>query len=284
MGNIVLIADSGSTKTHWIFIDGKKIINSIFTEGINPYFMGSNEISTLVETKITAEINPHLINSIYFYAAGCSLSSKQEIVKNGIHKAIPNATIQVDSDLKAAAIGLFGMSSGIACILGTGSNSGIWDGKQIVSSPLSLGFIFGDEGGGVNIGFRILKAYLKNELAVELKNDLENIYHLTPSLILEKVYSEPFPNRYLASFAPFASGHINVPVINKIVKDSFSGFFCNNLMKYPELNKNPIGFIGSIAFHFSEQLHEIANQNNVNNIKIISSPMNGLIDYHCLKD
>jgi N-acetylglucosamine kinase-like BadF-type ATPase len=276
---MVLIADSGSTKTHWCVVDKTGVFKHIFTKGINPFFQSENEIKTEIELALMPELSDIQIKSIYFYGAGCSFPEKKTIVSNAIGRNFKNIPIEVQSDLLGAARSLFNTNEGIACILGTGSNSCLYNGKEIVENVSPLGFILGDEGSGAVLGKTFIADCLKNQIPVKLKEKFFAEYNLTPSDILENVYKKPFPNRYLAKFTPFLLQNIQEPSIFNIVYNCFDAFFVRNINQYPHENLK-VGFVGSIAFHFRETLEIVASEHNLAIEKIEQSPMNGLVEYH----
>lgn len=273
-----LIADSGSTKTNWCLIDAKSVILEIFTAGINPFYQDEVAISNEIEKELVPKIKSYKINAITFYGAGCSFPEKKAVVGNALGKHFPDITIEVQSDLLGAARSLFGRNEGIACILGTGSNSCYYDGKTIVENVSPLGFILGDEGSGAVLSKTLVADCLKKQLPEQLCSQLMNKYELTPAAILENVYKKPFPNRYLAQFTPFISANIHEPSIQAIVYNGFTSFFKRNISQYP--NDKEIGFVGSVAHHLSKVLQQVASDNNYKIAVIVQNPMNGLVLYH----
>ena len=245
---MIIIADSGSTKTDWCVVNHGKQIKRITTEGTNPFFQTEEEISQVVKDKLMPHLDGVKIDAVYFYGAGCAFPEKNEIVHNAIHRHIP-VTIEVGSDLLAAARSLCGHKAGIACIMGTGSNSCYYDGKEIVNNISPLGYILGDEGSG---------AVLE---------------------ILDNVYKKPFPNRFLASVSPFLIENIEEPCIHRIVLNGFKNFFTRNVMQYDYKNVK-VHFIGSIAYYYKEVLEEAALALQIELGTIIKSPMEGLVEFH----
>ena len=241
---MILIADSGSTKTDWCVVNHGKQIKRITTEGTNPFFQTEEEISQVVKDKLMPHLDGVKIDAVYFYGAGCAFPEKNEIVHNAIYRHIP-VTIEVGSDLLAAARSLCGHKAGIACIMGTGSNSCYYDGKEIVNNISPLGYIF----------------------------------NLTPKEILDNVYKKPFPNRFLASVSPFLIENIEEPCIHRIVLNGFKNFFTRNVMQYDYKNVK-VHFIGSIAYYYKEVLEEAALALQIELGTIIKSPMEGLVEFH----
>jgi len=275
---MLLIADSGSTKTNWTLINGTSIVKEINTNGINPFYQDEIGISLEIENKLLPQIEGQNIDFITFYGAGCSFPEKKIIVSNVLGKHFPNAVIEIQSDLLGAARALFGRNEGIACILGTGSNSCYYNGNEIIENVSPLGFILGDEGSGAVLSKTLVADCLKKQLPEHISEKFMKQYNLTPAVILEHVYKQPFPNRYLAQFTPFLSENINEPNILNIVNQSFENFFKRNITQYPQ-NKE-VGFVGSVAHHFSSTLKKVANEQHFIISKIVKNPMNGLIEYH----
>lgn len=222
---MILIADSGSTKTDWRLISEKEEVKSVSTPGINPFYQTEEEIENQISTLLYPELMGFSVKKIFFYGAGCAFEDKKQIVKNAISVSFPKAQIEIESDLLAAARGLFLKEKGIACILGTGSNSCFYDGKNIIHNVSPLGFILGDEGSGAVLGKKFAADCLKNQLPEKLKDKFLKQYDLTPAQIIESVYKKPFPNRFLAQFTRFLSENIAEPSIYNIVFDSFTEFF-----------------------------------------------------------
>ena len=276
---MILIADSGSTKTHWCLVQNGEVLNDIITNGINPFYQTDMEIIALLDEQLIPKLENAEIDRIYFYGAGCSFPEKKILVSRGLVRFFNNAMIEIQSDLLGAARSLFQHDKGIACILGTGSNSCYYDGKDIVQNVSPLGYILGDEGSGAVLGRLFIADCLKNQLPEELKDKFLTQYELTPELIMENVYKKPFPNRYLAQFTPFLLDNIEEPSVFNLVFDSFDAFFVRNVLQYP-VDDMPIGCVGSIAFHFRDTLEIVASERNIRLSEIHQSPMEGLVRFH----
>lgn len=276
---MILVVDSGSTKTEWKVLDNGTCGNSLFTAGINPYFLSSEEIYHLlnVELGTLSSIRP---DKIYFYGTGCNSETKNNIVREALHRFFNSSDIFVGSDLLGAAKSLCQDKPGIACIIGTGSNSCYYDGKEIVSNVPPLGYILGDEGGGAVLGRKLISAVLKKQVPQEVIDCFFETYHLTTSEILENVYMKPFPNRFLGHFAKFISEHMDIPQFEEIINSSFDEFIKRNVNQYPEAGNLPVNFTGSIAFHFKTNLKKILKRNNLLPGIITLSPMENLVTYH----
>ena len=275
---MILIADSGSTKTDWCLVDNGVLVKQIFTKGTNPFFQTEDEISAEVSENLLPYLNTAKVDAVWFYGAGCAFPEKNEIVRAAIARHL-DVPIEVGSDLLGAARGLCGRQPGIACILGTGSNSCFYDGKEIVSNVSPLGFILGDEGSGAVLGKMLVGDVLKNQLAAALKEEFLARYELTPAIILERVYKKPFPNRFLASLSPFLVEHLDVPEIHTLVLNGFKAFFDRNVKQY-DYKQYPVHLIGSLAYYYRSVLQEAAEQTGVRLGTIKQSPMEGLISYH----
>ncbi len=274
-----LIADSGSTKTHWCLVENGQIIKQIFTKGINPFYQTENEIKTEIEMFLLPELSIQNVSKIFFYGAGCSFPDKKVMISNALGSFFKHISIEVQSDLLAAARALFGHNQGIACILGTGSNSCFYDGSKIVENVSPLGFILGDEGSGAVLGKTLVSDCLKNQLSSTLKEKFLNQYNITSAEILENVYKKPFPNRFLAKFTTFLSENIHEKEIYNIVYAGFTSFIKRNIAQY-QTDGLKVGFVGSIAFYFKDILYKVALENGLKVDIIDQSPMNGLVSFH----
>lgn len=277
---MILIADSGSTKTNWCLIEHGQPIKEVFTKGTNPFFQTQKEISNELSASLLPMLPINNFTTIHFYGAGCINPEKIEIVKSAIASQLQvTNSIEVATDMLGAARALCGHQAGIACIMGTGSNSCYYDGKKIINNVSPLGFILGDEGSGAVLGKLLVGDLLKNQLPTELKTKFLAQYQLTSADIIDKVYRQPFPNRFLASLSPFLAQNLNIPSIHTLVLNSFKAFLLRNVMQY-KYQQMPVHFIGSVAFHYQEVLREAAEEMHINLGTILKSPMQGLIEYH----
>ncbi len=274
----ILIADSGATKTDWCLIRNNKIIHRFISEGISPIFQSQEDIARQIELSVFPILKDEEVDAIRFYGTGC-IPEKIESVKNAIAQSFYTKNIKVYSDLVAAAHSLCGHKSGIACILGTGSNSCEWNGTEISNQISPLGFILGDEGSGAHLGKLLVGDALKNQLSERLREKLLQKYSLTPADIIEKVYRQPFPSRFLATLVPFLLENKDDESIRKIIYKSFSDFFERNVMQY-NYHENKVNFVGSVALGFADFLRETAQNKGLQIGKIEKSPMNGLIEYY----
>ena len=278
---MILIADSGSTKTDWCVVENGVLVQQIFTKGTNPFFQSEEEISNEIATALLPELKTDEFDAVYFYGAGCGFPDKIEIVHRAISKQLKvKGNVEVATDMLAAARGLCGREAGIACIMGTGSNSCYYDGENIVANVSPLGFILGDEGSGACLGKLMVGDLLKNQMTPELKEKFLKQFDLTPADIIDRVYRKPFPNRFLASLSPFLAQNINEPCVHELVLNSFKAFFKRNIMQYENYQNLKVNLIGSVAFYYKEVLAEAAETMGIQLGTIIQSPMEGLIKYH----
>ncbi len=275
---MILIADSGSTKTDWCLVKNGVPISRIITKGINPFFQTEEDISNEIASTLLPQLPAKTIETVYFYGAGCAFPDKIDMVRRSICRYL-QVNVEVCSDMLAAARALCGYRPGIACIIGTGSNSCFYDGSKITENVSPLGFILGDEGSGAVLGKLLVGSLLKNQMTPGLKEKFLRQFDLTPEKIIDHVYRKPFPNRFLASFSPFLAQNIGEPCVRQLVTESFRDFFRRNVMQYDYRN-HPAHFIGSVAYHYREVLEEAARDMGVQTGKIWEKPMEGLIAYH----
>ena len=273
-----LIADSGSTKTDWLLLDKDKKI-SFQTGGINPLFLTEENIKKEIQKAFPADVSFSDIRALYFYAAGCSTKERCFSLQQLLQTIFTKAEISTESDLLGAARALFQHEKGLACILGTGSNSCVYDGKEIVQNVTSLGYILGDEGSGAHIGKNFLIALLNNELPQEVLSDFEKEFSLEAEEIVQQLYTADYPSRFLASFAPFVAKHLQITAVANIVEESFALFFKHQIDKYKYQNL-PIAFVGSIAWNFQTQLSKELQKRNFEAPLYLSKPIEKLAEYH----
>ena len=275
---MIIIADSGSTKTDWCVVNHGKQVKRITTEGTNPFFQTEEEIGKEIEAGLLPSLKGFEPSAIYFYGAGCAFPEKNDMIRRAVNRYL-SVPVEVGSDLLAAARALCGDQPGIACIMGTGSNSCYYDGREIVKNVSPLGFILGDEGSGAVLGKLLIGDVLKDQLPPALKDQFLTQYELTPALIMDKVYRQPFPNRFLAGFSPFIREHLDEPAIWELVTRSFLAFFTRNVKQY-DYFEQPVHLVGSVAWYYQDVLKEIAFDLGIRLGTIARSPMEGLIAYH----
>jgi N-acetylglucosamine kinase-like BadF-type ATPase len=277
----ILIADSGSTKTDWVLLDDKKVLFQYQTIGFNPYFQSSETIYNEIKHVLLPLLENQLsnINHIAYYGAGCSSSDKIEVVKQGLYLAFGNIKTEVNHDLLAAARALCGKEKGIACILGTGSNSCLYNGTEVIENVPSVGYMFGDHGSGATIGKIFIQYYFDDKLPQHLKIAFEKAgFHR--ELILENVYKKPLPSKYLASISNFISNFPNDSFIKELIINCFIDFFEAQVSKYTNAHELPVNSVGSIGFYYKEFLEIAAKKQGFKIGNIIKSPIDGLIKYH----
>jgi N-acetylglucosamine kinase-like BadF-type ATPase len=275
---MILIADSGSTKTSWVSIHKDKR-EFLQTKGINPFFRDSRDIyEELIKTNLISLAED--VKEVYFYGAGVINKEKAHIVKTALSKLFPNASFDVQSDLLAAAHATLGKNEGIACILGTGSNSCLYDGNEIIAHVPPLGYILGDEGSGSVLGRKLVGDFLKGIMPDNLKEKFKKRFDLNYADYLEGVYKKEKPNKFLAGFVPFLTENIDYEYCKKLIVSSFEEFIQRNIMQYSRYKKVKICFVGSVAFYFREQLELVLKKNGLLPGIIIKEPLQGLIKYH----
>lgn len=286
---MILIADCGSTKIDWRLLSAAEVVMSVQTPGMNAAMLDAAEITR----RLRAEALPlfseyaHGIEAVYFYGAGCLTDKICRKVTDALGELAPNARAEACTDMLAAARALCGNDSGIACILGTGSNCCFYDGEQIVGNVSPLGYILGDEGSGAVLGKLLVGNVLKRQLPRHLCEMFISRYDIDAPAVIEHVYRRPGANRYLASFTPFLKENIGCPEINHMVTDAFRQFFIRNvatLTRRYDLEKMPVNFAGSIAYYFSYQLTAAAQSCGFSIGRILESPIKGLIEYHSSKN
>jgi N-acetylglucosamine kinase-like BadF-type ATPase len=279
MRNNYIIADSGATKCQWTLILGKKKF-SIKTIGISPYFLKTNEIIETIQKAFSKKVKLESIDAVYFYGTGLSNKSNVSAIKKALKTVFKNATLDIQTDLVAVARATCQKNKGVACILGTGSNTGFYNGKKVIKNSPGLGYVLGDEGSGAYLGKKVLQHYLYKTFDEELMHSFEQKYNLNKDQILDAVYKQPLPNRYMASFAEFLSEHRGHYMIENIIEDGINDFFFTHLNKLNESWLHPIHFSGSIAYVFRDTIKQLATAYELALGQIIKSPMEGLIAYH----
>jgi len=274
----ILIAESGSTKTDWCLIGATQKPKFVKTSGINPYLQTSFEINALLSHELN--LKKHKPEQVFFYGAGAGSTEKQKELKTILRSFFGTRKVEVHSDMVAAARGLCGKEKGVVAILGTGSNSCFYDGKAIKSKTASLGYVAGDEGSGNHMGKRILRYYAYNTFDEDLRVAFEQLFGNDISAILNHIYKQPFPNRYLAGFVRLLVENRGHYMIENIIEDSLNEFFHHHILKYRESWKHPISFTGSVAYEFRDVIAAICEQSELTLGTIERSPLKGLIRFH----
>ncbi|HJZ39041.1 MAG TPA: hypothetical protein VJ203_01605 [Bacteroidales bacterium] len=276
---MILLSDSGSTKTEWCLVnENTGTLETCQTSGINPYYQDGQTIYRILQKEFSLVLQAPV--SIYFYGAGCGSDKARGIVRSALKDYFNASSLVIESDLMAAARSLCQRKAGIACIMGTGSNSCYFNGEAIVQHVPALGYILGDEGSGADIGRRLIADILKKQLPPAVSDIFFKTYSYTPDQIQEHVYKNPFPNRFLAQFTTFIADNIQEYSLRNLVKTSFNKFFIRNIRQYHHARELPINFTGSIAWYFGEILQESADDNGFHVGTITRSPMQGLIKFH----
>ncbi len=273
---IQLIAESGATNTSWRLI-GDGAIKSLATKGLNPMQLAPGEIHDI----LAAELVPFAgatVEKIWFYGAG-AVGEGCKTLEEALAKAFPSAQISVESDLLAACRALFGDKPGIACIIGTGSNCCFWDGSAITAATRAGGYILGDEGSGANMGRMLLGDYVKGLIPAALEKELTKRYGLSYETIVQKVYRESAPARYLASFSPFIAEHRNHPYIKALIEESLQAFISRNVARY-DARRHRVGFVGSVAVVYEDILSQIFRNAGFKLGPLMPSAIDALAQYH----
>ena len=278
----ILIAESGSTKTDWcILSNGKK--KTFQTQGINPFFLQESEIVSIFQQEIKASVFKTPLDEIHFYGAGINSDDKKKVIEKSLKAYFKIKKVYTYSDMIAAARASCQHEKGIACILGTGSNSCYYNGKSIAYKTKALGYILGDEGGGTQLGKKVLQYHLHGIFDKELQDAFAAQFDTTTETMLEHIYSKPFANRYIAQFAAFIFAHRGHYMIENIAEDCINDFFINHLLQYPQVWKTPVHFSGSVAYYLRDMIKLHCEQYEITCGSITQKPMKGLIDYHLHK-
>lgn len=279
---MLLIADSGSTKTDWRLVDEEGVtVAKAKTEGLNPYFLSSDMIAKIVVTQVLPHIRD--VDKVFFYGAGCGAEKKAMQVMEALSVIPARLPPEVSGDMLGSARSLLQDGDGIACILGTGSNSCCYDGREIVNVMPSLGFMFSDWGSGTVMSKDLIGLLLQDKLPRDVTDDFHDTYKMGRVEILDHIYNKPLPNRFLASFTPFLLKHSEEPSCRNIILANFRNFFGYYVMRYPRAGKGvKVHFTGSIAYKFQRYLHEVSAEMDIEIEKIVQHPMEGLVQYHCV--
>ncbi|RYZ24420.1 MAG: N-acetylglucosamine kinase [Chitinophagaceae bacterium] len=274
-----LIADCGATKSEWKLLhDGKT--KSVLTQGISPYFLSNEALVELLRRELLPKLKGITPERVYYYGTGCANPDNAKRVKACLKKVLPGARIEVATDLLAAARAVCGHEKSLACILGTGSNSCFYNGRKVTRNSPGLGYVLGDEGSGAYLGRKVLQYFLYNTFDEDLRARFDARFTTTPVEILDKVYKQPLPNRYLASFAIFLAENRDHYMIENIIEDGLNDFFFQHLCKYPEIWKFPVGFVGSVAWGFRDKLKELCASYEFELGPVLQKPMDGLVRFH----
>lgn len=275
----ILIADSGATKCEWCLLhSGRK--KTVFTQGMSPYFLSSEQVQDIIRKELLPKIKNQPVTDIYFYGTGCLNPRNTKMMKAAISKVFTGAKVNVEHDLAGAAKAVCGDAKGIACILGTGSNSCYFNGKKVVKNSPGIGYILGDEGSGAYLGKKVIQYYLYGTFDEDLMYKFNDKYKVNAVDILEQVYHKPLANRYLAGFSLFLAENRGHYMIENIIEDGLNDFFFTHLCKYAESWKLPIHFVGGVAHGFKDVIKDLCHSYEFDLGKILKNPMEGLIEYH----
>ncbi|SDI47425.1 N-acetylglucosamine kinase [Mucilaginibacter gossypii] len=278
---MIIIADGGSTKTNWCLVteEGKKVYFN--TEGYNPYFSSTEYIIQSLNESLPTDLEKNLITEVNYYGAGCSTPEMRKIVEEAMKVVFTGAKVNIGHDLLAAARALLGNTEGFAAILGTGTNTCIYDGKEVVHNIDSGAYILGDEGSGCYIGKKLLTDYLRGYMPEPVRALFWETYKLTPDDINEQVYTQPRANRFCASFSKFVyDNNVHIEYSRNLVRTSFDDFFRNLVTHYPDYQKYTFNCIGSVGYNFRNVLEEVVTENGMVVGNIIRSPIDNLVKYH----
>jgi glucosamine kinase len=275
---MILIADSGSTKTAWIYTDGYTQMQ-FTTGGANPFFRSTEDMVTEWKESPVDKLRGK-VTQVYFYAAGVVNNEKADVIRKALHVFFPEAETSVESDLLAAAHATLGNKSGIACILGTGSNSCLYNGKEITAHVPPLGFILGDEGSGAVLGRMLVGDYLKKTMPEELQHQFNQSYPIDYGEFLNRVYRQEKPNMFLAGFVPFLKKNIHHTYCADLTFNAFDLFVTRNVAQYAGYDTQPVCFAGSVAYYFQEQLKAVFLKRNLMLGEIIKEPLHNLLNHH----
>ena len=276
--DVTLIAESSTTRTEWALVADGQVLEHAYTSGLNPFFMTRREISHSIRLELPPEFFKRRWKQIYFYGAGCSGPEKNKIIEGSLVAQF-KTPVTVNSDLLGAARGLLVREPGLACILGTGSNSCLYDGHDIVKNVPALGFILGDEGSGAALGRVFLGDALKGLAPQELTEAFFDKYKVTRAEVLDAVLNNPAATRNLRAYSFFLSEHLDSPYVHEMIAREFRRFFERNVSQY-DYKSYPVNFVGPIATTYSEILLEVANDFGATVRKIVLSSMPGLVAYH----
>lgn len=276
---MILVADSGSSKIDWRLLETDGSIRQAQSPGFNPYYQPLDHLRASLRDTLKPEVkNP--VTRVFYYGTGVSSARNQEMVRSVFLEFFPGAKVDIEWDLLGAARALCGREPGIACILGTGSNSCYYDGQQITEQVANLGWILADEGSGASIGKALLVDYLRKKMPETLAAQFQKRFPFTREEFLEKIYQQEKPSTFLATFSKFIFQHLKEPYCYRLVYGAFSDFYENNVMKYPGYKEVKIHFVGSIAFYYSDLLRQVANDKGVTVKNILETPIAGLALFH----
>ena len=279
MPTVRLIADSGATKAEWCLLGGRRK-RTFLTQGISPYFLNGAQIQDLLRKELLPSLGKTAVDEVHYYGTGCNAKVNVILVTKALKGLFPSAKVSVHNDLLAAARSLCGNGKGIACILGTGSNSCYFNGRRIVRNSPGLGYILGDEGSGAYLGRKVIQHYLYDIFDGDLRARFDARFMTNASEILDNVYKKPLANRYLASFTIFLAENRGHYMVENIIHDGLNDFFFQHVSRYPESRKLPVHFVGGVAFGFRDVVQSLCHDYGLTPGRILGKPMEGLVEYH----
>jgi glucosamine kinase len=277
---MLIIVDSGSTKADWLIVQSDGQRQLVTTMGFNPFFVDEDRVESELKKDFIKQVEVGKAGKVYFYGAGCSDKMRCDIIKRGLERIFVNAaTIEVEHDLLASARACCGMSPGVACIIGTGSNTCLYDGKDVIDNVTNMGFLLGDEGSGSHLGKSLLRAYFYREMPDDIEAAFEKEYGSDKRAILNRIYGDA-PNVYLAAFATFFSAHGDHFFIQNLASGAFDELIVRHVLKYKGARELPISFVGSVAYHFREILRMCLDRHDLTMGVVIKKPIDALVDFH----
>ncbi len=277
---MILLADSGSTKTDWCLMNSGNVIRQFQTRGLNPYFLSGQQIINILQKEVLSDLAKEEIGTVFFYGAGCRSDDNKSRMCQSLEFRFPRADIHIETDMLGACRAVLSNEPGIMSILGTGSNSCQYDGKKIISNGFSLGYILGDEASGAWFGKELIRLYLRNDLSDEMRKRFTLHYKYSSNELLNQVYKKPDPNIFLASFMPFIIENRKMESIQEIIQTGLELFAKDLSIQYDIARQGIIGFCGSTAYFLIDEVFNVFSGTGVKHVKIVKSPMEGLISYH----
>jgi len=277
---LILIVESGSTKADWVIINNGAVEQTFLTPGLNPF--SNKEYADVIRKTVAVRIGELPIDTVYFYGAGIVGTKEKRAIAEAFGY-LDRTKVTVNDDLIAAAIATCGNDKGVVCILGTGSNIGYYDGREIVAKVASGGYLLGSEGSGMALGREVLKMYIRDQLSARSVRLLESAYDISKENIFDKVYNQNVINRYVASFAPMVN-KLEITEKEKITQRVFTEFLDERILKLEASRSNPIHFVGSIAYSFRQEIEDILKNNNLALGNIVDKPIDNLVEYHTLNN
>jgi len=275
---MIFIADSGSTKCDGVFMNATgEVVSRVAMTGLNPHFHTSTYMEHAFLQQPEISKYSEAVNEVHYYGTGCSTAALKEIVAKALRQVFPKAKITVQHDLMAAALATLGHEAGISCILGTGSNSVYYDGKNITKSQAGLGFVLGDEGSASHIGRQLIRAFLYQNMPAHLQQDFADSYNMQREDFIQHTLRKPHVNTFLAGFAPFADKHLDEPFIKQLLRECFDEFVQLHVLSFDRAKEVPVSFVGTVAFHFKGILQEVLEARGLRLGPVVQKPIDGLV-------